>query len=49
MRKLVRKLYQSARRLNDLSTLLSFSPKKVLRRLSNKVIGRNLLKRIFFD
>ncbi len=49
MKKLVSFLYDSARKLNDLETLSSLNPFRILKRLGNKILGRNLLKKIFFD
>lgn len=42
-------LYKLARKVNDFTTLVSFNPFKIIKRISNKFIGRNLLKRIFWN
>jgi hypothetical protein len=37
-------LYKAARTMNDLETLASGDPKKILRRGKNKILGRLLAK-----
>ncbi len=37
-------LYQAAKTMNDLETLASCDPKKILRRVKNKLVGRLLSK-----
>ena len=44
MKKQTNGLYRAARRSNDLETLLTGNPKKVLRRAKNKLLGRLLAK-----
>jgi hypothetical protein len=39
-----RALYKAARTMNDLETLASGNPKKILRRGKNKLLGRVLSK-----
>ncbi len=41
---MVKFLYQLARLLNDLSVLISGNPKRMVKRLKNKFIGRRLAK-----
>ena len=40
-------LYRLARGANDLQTLTSGKPKKVIKRAKNKVIGRKVLPKLF--
>jgi len=47
-RKLVRGLYKLARTSNDITTLFSGSPKRIIRRGANKWIGRKVGRRLFF-
>ncbi|MCM8768567.1 MAG: hypothetical protein NC911_02640 [Candidatus Omnitrophica bacterium] len=47
MAKLVSFLYQLARRLNDLETILSGNPKRIARRIKNKYLGRKILSKIY--
>lgn len=42
MSKLISLLYKAARKANDVETLLSLKPNRILRRLANKRIGRKL-------
>ena len=39
-----RKLYKAARIVNDIETLLSGDPTKIIRRGKNKILGRFLFK-----
>jgi len=36
-------LYNLARKMNDIETVLSFNPLKILRRIRNKLVGRILM------
>jgi len=47
MSKLVSSLYKLARIANDISKVASGDPKKIIRRIKNKVIGRKLIKKIW--
>ena len=47
MGKLVSFLFNLARRLNDVSKVASGDPKKITRRIKNKIIGRKLIKKIW--
>jgi hypothetical protein len=47
MSKLISQLYQLARVANDVETLLSMNPKRIARRLKNKVLGRAVASRLF--
>ena len=40
-------LYFLARLLGDLSALFSGSPKRIAKRAANKVIGRNIVRRLW--
>jgi hypothetical protein len=44
---LVSSLYKIARIANDISTLASGNPKRISRRLVNKVIGRKIASKMF--
>ena len=44
---MVRGLYKAARAANDITTLFSGSPKRIGKRLVNKWIGRNIVRRLF--
>jgi len=47
MGKLVSSLFKLARVVNDLSKVASGDPKKIIRRIKNKVIGRKLIRKIW--
>ena len=47
MRKLVSFLYKVARIANDINTIKSGSPKKIIRRVKNKYIGRKFVRKIW--
>jgi len=47
MSKLVSGLYKLARVVNDISKVASGDPKKIIRRVKNKFIGRKLIKKIW--
>ena len=47
MGKLISSLYKLARVANDVSKVLSGEPKKIVRRVKNKVIGRKLIRKIW--
>jgi hypothetical protein len=47
MSKLVSFLYRLARTANDLETLASGNPRRMARRLKNKLIGRKIVSRLF--
>jgi hypothetical protein len=47
MDKLVSSLYKLARAANDISKVASGDPKKIIRRLKNKFIGRKLIRKIW--
>ena len=47
MGKLISFLFNLARRLNDISKVASGDPKKVARRIKNKVMGRKLILKIW--
>ena len=47
MSKLVSFLYQAARTANDIETLASGNPKRIARRLKNKLIGRKVASRLY--
>ena len=47
MSKLVSLLYQAARTANDIETLTSGNPKRIARRLRNKLIGRTVFSKLF--
>ena len=47
MRKLVSILYSLARLLNDVTTLLSFNPVRIARRVKNKFVGRTLVSKVW--
>ena len=46
MSKLVSFLYKIARTANDIEKLSSGDPKKIANRAKNKVIGRNIMKKL---
>jgi len=45
--KLVSFLYKLARLANDVSKVASGDPKKITRRIKNKIIGRKLIRKIW--
>lgn len=47
MKKFVSSLYRAARVANDISKLASGDPKKIARRVKNKIIGRKLIRKIW--
>jgi len=47
MSKLVSSLYRLARLANDVTTLASMNPKKIARRVKNKIIGRKLVRKVW--
>jgi hypothetical protein len=47
MSKLVSFLYKLARTANDVETVASGNPKRIARRLKNKLIGRNVVSKLF--
>jgi len=47
MGKLVSSLFKLARVANDVSKVASGDPKKIIRRIKNKIIGRKLIKKIW--
>jgi len=47
MAKLVSGLYRLARVANDLNKLVSGDPKKIIRRIKNKWIGKRLVRKIW--
>ena len=47
MGKLVSGLYKLARIANDISKVASGDPKKVARRVKNKIIGRKIIKKVW--
>ena len=47
MNKLVSFLYKTARLANDINKLKSGDPKKLARRIKNKIIGRKLIRKIW--
>ena len=44
---LVSSLYKIARIANDVSTLASGNPKRISRRLVNKMIGRKIISKLY--
>lgn len=46
-RRLSSRLYESARIANDLETLASGNPKRIARRVKNKLVGRILGRSLF--
>ena len=47
MSKIVSFLYNFARNANDIEKLSSGDPKKIARRIKNKVIGRKIIRNIW--
>ncbi len=47
MTKAVSFLYKLARQANDVKVITSGDPKKVARRVKNKIIGRKIIRRIW--
>jgi len=47
MGKLVSGLFKLARVVNDISKVASGDPKKIIRRIKNKVIDRKLIRKIW--
>jgi len=47
MGKLVSSLYKLARVANDISKVASGDPKKIARRVKNKVIGRKIIRKVW--
>jgi hypothetical protein len=47
MTKAVSFLYKMARQANDVKVITSGDPKKMARRVKNKIIGRKLIRRIW--
>lgn len=46
MSKSVSFLYKLARKLNDVKFIISGDPKKIARRVKNKIVGRESIKKI---
>ena len=47
MNKLVSFLYKVARVANDINKIKSGDPKKIARRVKNKIIGRKIIRKIW--
>jgi len=47
MSNLVKFLYQLARLVNDIETFTSGNPKRIARRIKNKVVGRKIGSKIY--
>jgi len=47
MKKLVSFLYKLARQANDVKVITSGNPKRIARRVKNKIIGRKLIRKIW--
>lgn len=47
LKKLISFLYSLARNLNDVSKITSGNPKKIARRIKNKILGRKIIKKIW--
>lgn len=48
MRSLVRFLYSLTRLLNDFSVIVSGNPGRMARRVVNKIIGRRIVRRLWW-
>jgi len=47
MGRLVSGLFKLARVVNDISKVASGNPKKIIRRVKNKIIGRKVIRKIW--
>ena len=47
MNKLVSFLYKVARLLNDINKIKGGDPKKIARRVKNKILGRKIIRKIW--
>jgi hypothetical protein len=47
MSRLVSSLYRLARLANDITTVASGKPKRIARRLKNKLVGRKLMSKVW--
>lgn len=47
MSKLISSLYKLARTANDIETVISLNPKRMARRIKNKVLGRKVAGKLF--
>lgn len=47
MGKTISFLYRLARLANDIETLLSLNPKRIARRVKNKIVGRKLVSKVW--
>ena len=47
MSKLVSFLYKAARTANDIETFTSGNPTRIARRVKNKLIGRNVVSKLY--
>jgi len=47
MSKIVSFLYNLARKANDIEKLSSGDPKKIARRVKNKIIGRKIIRKVW--
>jgi len=48
LRKVRGSLYRGARILGDVNALISGNPRKIVKRVANKLIGRKLVSRLWF-